>query len=299
MRTIILDIESVPKGEFIPQEIPEPNYSEIQASSRLKDPIKIKEDIAHKTEKAKKEYEIAISTGMKEQEEQFKARGLNETQNTVVSITCQLNGCEPVNFSSDNEYRNIHNFCEYIMGNVIDENEHWLWIGHFFLKFDIPHLARKMQSYGAFQKTQGNYNNIFDALREMPFFFDDNPYPFLKGKSDHHRKSYIPKHYDLYLHSPGTENKYVDDNGDKKTGKSLDCMLKYSGFTGKVDVDGSDVYDLYNDGRLDLIAQYNISEVQQMYDWFYWNSEWWSSNVWDQVDKQNYFSQVKNIPSWD
>jgi len=262
MRTCIIDIKTVPRGEFTTVDIPEPDYTEIKASSRLKDPIKIKEDISRKTEKARTEYEIAISTGMKEQEEQFKRRSLNDKVNQIVSISVKIDSNPVQSFTVSDEVLLLHHFCEFMIGSVPDSFKGFLWLFHNGVGFDIPVLRSKL-----LRQSKSDSTGLIQHLLRDPFFLPEGskyPHKFIEYKPVEQQSA--PLVFDFMYHLPGTDARFVDKEGDTCTGKRLDHILKYYGLQGKVDVTGADVYDLYNDGRIDLISEYNKDEVQQMYD---------------------------------
>lgn len=260
MIPIIFDLECIPKGVHVPKEYPskEPTMEDMPEHGSMKDPDKIAEWKADKLEKALTEYHEGLEPFLEKDLEAWKKRCFNDKTTQVVSIALKVGDQASVVFGGADEVDVITSFCCSVqdqlelMGAKLKD---CVWVGHNVIRFDLPILRSKLMM---FQEDLG--------VLKCPYFLPDwgtaYPHKFIPWKAvEMQDRPYV---YDFMVHLPGTDAKFVDKNGDTRTGKSLDVILKSYGYTGKDDFDGSMVYDTYHAGDLAKIMSYNKSEIDDM-----------------------------------
>lgn len=292
----VIDIETIPKDEYVPEEFdgekpeklviskpqrPEDTkWEDVPFSKSIKDDDK-QEDYRQKKQismdlQRDKQYEADLKKYEKEvakhdklvrdydfKQDQFmledldfyKKRSLNFYANQVVSISVKINDNPTQNFSGPEETPILTQFCEYMFGNHQGPETVWLTVGHFIRGFDIPAIKAKLQRLSTYMKLNHPLSqNIYSSVLTEAWFLPEVK-PFVTG---------IPSAFDLYWHLEQPSQKIKLEDGRTSYGQSLDNILKFYGFPGKEDISGGDVYDLWCDGRIDLISKYNIDEVDQM-----------------------------------
>ena len=105
MKRVVLDIESVPKNDYVPAEYPEetPTKKDVPEHGSMKDPDKIIKWKANMYSKMQEEYDEKFQKFMTEDMETYKRQSLNFNTNQIVSISVQINNNPVQNFSGAEE----------------------------------------------------------------------------------------------------------------------------------------------------------------------------------------------------
>lgn len=274
MIPLILDIETVPKGEYTPQDYKEkePTLEGIQPSKAIKDPLKQEAYIAKKYESELQKYNKDFDKHMDADMKAWKRRSLNDKTCQVVSISVKTPGKSVQVFAGPDEHENLIGllcWLDDLEGAMKDIQ----WVGHNLAEFDIPILRSKyMSSYWHFDAP---YQEMCTAFLKEPYFLPEwcSKYPpkYLPWKNVQESVHL----FDFMYHLPSNQATFIDKEGETKTGVSLDIILKHYGLKGKEGVDGSDVYALWCDGDIDTIVEYNKDEVEQMEKLYNRVLGWW------------------------
>ncbi len=278
MEVITTDVETVPEGEY---EQPScllgerPMLDDIAPHKTMKDPDK---QIAFREKgliAAQEKYDKKFDDTMSKDENWYKKRSLNDKKNQVISISIKHNDTPVACFAGANEKENLIGLLCWMDDLGINTLKDVLWVGHSIIRFDFPVLQSKIRAQYRFWEEP--YRGLAKKYLESPFFMPTSPRHAYEPTYITWKKPELqerPLVYDLYHHLPGTDSRYMED-GKERTGKSLDAILKHYGYVGKTGVDGSMVLDLWNQGDLGTIVDYNKDEVQQMYELFIAQPLWW------------------------
>ena len=324
MIALVIDIETIPKGEYNPAEYeieftevctaiaspsPEPEISleDVPDSGNIKDEIKQLEFRQKKLiqmNKARvvkfqaeiKKYEKATATAQAKYDKaeekynkdadkfmdadmkDWKGRSINDKTSQIISISVKLGDNHVHTFSGADEHTNLIGFLCWFSDLDVDIRD-ILWVGHNIIGkrgFDFNQMRSKLMSQHRFYEDP--YGDLAREHLNHPLFLPDwaSEYPprFITWKPIDKQEK--PVACDFMHHLPSCPSTFVDKEGKTRTGKSLDVILQHYGYKGKEGgPDGSDVYDLWCDGDLDTIVNYNKDEVEQMAEMFKNLPLWW------------------------
>lgn len=157
---------------------------------------------------------------------EIKRRSVSVYENRIVCLGFAFNHEDPIGLTYETEEEILKAFQAIVLDRCANEGgspEGMTLIGHNIKEFDAPSLYLKACKYK------------LDAIQSM-FYFG--------------RKNMV----DTMV--MGSYFKY-------KTFVSMDSLCKYFGISGKGDVDGSKVYGLWKEGKLDEIAKYCCDDVKK------------------------------------
>ncbi len=280
MIPLVIDIETVPRGEYTPQEYKEvePLIEDIAPSKAIKDPEKqeayIEKKYASELIKYNKDFDKFMVADLKA----WKRRSLNDKTSQIISISVKLGDNHVHTFAGEDEHSNLIGFLCWFSDLDIHIKD-ILWVGHNIIGkrgFDFNQMRSKLMSQSRYFDVE--YRQLADEHLMHPLFLPDwvSEYPHKYITWRPIDKQEKPVVFDFMHHLPSCPNTFTDKEGKTRTGTSLDIILQYYGYKGKQGgPDGSDIYDLWCDGDLDTIVNYNKDEVTQMAELFKSLTLWW------------------------
>lgn len=280
MIPLVIDIETVPKGEYTPAEYKEedkPTMEDVPEHGTMKDVDKIKAWKAKKYAKMLLDYNKEYDKFMFDDMKAWKGRSLNDKTSQIISISVKLGDNHVHTFAGEDEHTNLIGFLCWFSDLDVDIRD-ILWVGHNIIGargFDFNQLRSKLMAFSRFFDVE--YRQLADEHLMHPLFLPDwastYPHKYITWKPiDKQEKPVV---FDFMHHLPSCPSTFVDKEGKTRTGKSLDVILQHYGYEGKKGCDGSDVYGLWCDGDLDTIVDYNKDEVEQMAAMFKNLPLWW------------------------
>ncbi len=274
MKTIVIDIETVPRGEYSPAEYNEeiPLIENTSPSKAIKDSVKQEAYVAKKFESEITKYNKDHDKFMDADMQAWKKRSLNDKTCQVISIAVKTMDKSVQVFAGPDEHENLIGFMCWLDDLDVAFKD-ILWLGHNIIGFDFPILKSKIMSQYWHYDTQ--YQELAQMFLREPYFLPDwatkYPHKFIPWK----KKQEVPPVFDFMHHLPAVTASFTDSEGKTRNGTSLDIILRHWGLKGKEGCDGSDVYSLWCDGDIETITEYNKDEVEQMEQLFLRYIGWW------------------------
>ena len=230
INNMVLDIETIPDEVRFPapmacEFVIEPDEVKIPGNISKQETI----DAWHKEKKpllVKKAQEKAEEKALAEYTKAYddwKWNAVKSVKNQMICIGVSINRSEPEIFFGLDEAELTHRFYSWYASKV-NELRKIRWVGYNVRNFDIPIIANRFLKYIS-----------PNAMRVVPY--QTKPW-----END--------RVYDIMTEFPHSENRI-----------KLDHVASFLGISGKGDVDGSMVYDLYKDGKYDAIQEYQKDDI--------------------------------------